>query len=104
MLWRPTFREHRMGRIVAVCNQKGGVGKTTTTLNLGASLAASERRVLLVDLDPQANATSGLGVPKNTVERGSYQVLLGAVQPSDCILQTELPTLHLLPANPDLTA
>jgi chromosome partitioning protein len=87
-----------------MCNQKGGVGKTTTTVNLAASLAAAEKRVLVVDLDPQANATSGLGVQKGTVQSGTYQCLLGEAQAPGCVLQTELPALHLLPASADLTA
>jgi len=90
-----------MTRIVALANQKGGVGKTTTAINLGASLAACERKVLLIDLDPQANATSGLGVPKNE-ERSMYSVLLDGRSLSEIIRPTELPTLSLAPSSVDL--
>ncbi len=72
-----TLRSGAMGRVYAIANQKGGVGKTTTSVNLAASLAAAERRVLLVDMDPQGNAGSGLGVNTRAVERGTYDVLLG---------------------------
>jgi chromosome partitioning protein len=90
-----------MSRTVSLANQKGGVGKTTTAINLGASLAACERRVLLVDLDPQANATSGLGLNKN--ERNSmYPVLLDGMPIRDVVRPTELPTLFLAPSSVDL--
>lgn len=93
-----------MGIVVAVCNQKGGVGKTTTAVNLGASLAVAEKRVLLVDMDPQGNASSGVGRAPRTVENGSYQVLIGEVSLREAILPTELPYLHVVPASPDLAA
>jgi chromosome partitioning protein len=90
-----------MSRIVALANQKGGVGKTTTAINLGASLAACERTVLLVDLDPQANATSGLGLPKND-QASMYSVLLDGRSLREIIRPTELPTLSLAPSSVDL--
>lgn len=90
-----------MTRIVALANQKGGVGKTTTAINLGASLAACERKVLLVDLDPQANATSGLGMPKNQ-EPSMYSVLLDGMSLREAIVWTELPSLHIVPSSVDL--
>lgn len=90
-----------MTRIVALANQKGGVGKTTTAINLGASLAACERKVLLVDLDPQANATSGLGLPKDE-ERSMYSVLLDGRPLRDIIRPTDLPALSLAPSSVDL--
>lgn len=90
-----------MARILALANQKGGVGKTTTAINLAASLAAAEKRVLLVDIDPQANATSGLGLPKETP--GSiYPVLLGQARLEDTIRETELQFLSVVPSTPDL--
>ncbi len=91
-----------MGRIIAIANQKGGVGKTTTAVNLGASLAASERRVLVVDMDPQGNATSGLGLDKQEVHPGIYDALIGEVPLSAAIHHTELAYLDLVPANRDL--
>jgi chromosome partitioning protein len=90
-----------MAKIVSLANQKGGVGKTTTAINLGASVAACERRVLLVDLDPQANATSGLGVGKNE-ERSMYPVLVEGMPMRDIIRPTELATLSLAPSSVDL--
>ncbi|HYS55147.1 MAG TPA: AAA family ATPase [Thermoanaerobaculia bacterium] len=90
-----------MRRIVALANQKGGVGKTTTAINLGASLAACERKVLLIDLDPQANATSGIGLPKNEPD-SMYAVLLDGISLRSVIRPTELPTLSLAPSSVDL--
>jgi len=85
-----------MTKIVALANQKGGVGKTTTAINLGASVAACERKVLIVDLDPQANATSGVGFSKNE-EASMYPVLVDGAPLRDIVRQTELPTLSLAP-------
>jgi len=92
-----------MTRIVALANQKGGVGKTTTAINLGASLAACERRVLIVDLDPQANATSGLGLSKNE-SKSMYPVLVDGMALGDIILPTAIPTLFIAPSSVDLVA
>jgi chromosome partitioning protein len=93
-----------MGRIVAIANQKGGVGKTTTAINLAASLAVAEQRVLLVDLDPQGNASSGVGHPPRTVDRGTYHVLIDGVPISQVTLRTELGQLDLAASSPDLAA
>ncbi len=91
-----------MARILAISNQKGGVGKTTTAINLSAALATRGARVLLVDLDPQANATSGLGVPRDGLEAGIYDVLLEACPAAEAIRPDVVPGLDLLPATRDL--
>lgn len=91
-----------MGRILAIVNQKGGVGKTTTAVNLASSLARRGRRVILIDLDPQANATSGLGLEHTTLARGSYQALTGAADWAEVAVPTVEPNLTLVPATADL--
>ncbi len=101
---RARYTARPMSIVLAIANQKGGVGKTTTAVNLAACLAVAEQRVLLVDMDSQGNASSGVGHPKAKVARGTYDVLLGDASLRDVILETELPTLSLVPATPDLAA
>lgn len=89
--------------IIAISNQKGGEGKTTTAVNLAASLAAAERRVLLIDLDPQGNATSSVGYARDEVGAGTYEFLVGGATLEQVVKQTELATLQVIPASTDLT-
>lgn len=91
-----------MGHIFCIANQKGGVGKTTTAVNLSASLAAAEKACLLIDCDPQGNATTGLGIEKSDLEIGLYDLLLGNVSQEDVITKTGLPKLHLIGATTEL--
>jgi chromosome partitioning protein len=93
-----------MKRVIAVANQKGGVGKTTTAVNLAASLAATRRRVLLMDLDPQGNATMGSGIDKSQLARGTLEVLLGEAELTSALCSVEPGGFALLPANQDLTS
>ncbi|MCT8340894.1 ParA family protein [Luteirhabdus pelagi] len=93
-----------MGKIIAIANQKGGVGKTTTSVNLAASLGVLEKKVLLIDADPQANATSGLGIDVEEVEKGTYQILEHTISAKEAIMSTNSPNLDVIPAHIDLVA
>ncbi|MBW2616006.1 MAG: AAA family ATPase, partial [Deltaproteobacteria bacterium] len=87
-----------MGQIISISNQKGGVGKTTTAVNLSSSLAAAEKTCLLIDCDPQGNATTGLGIDRSGLEKGVFDMLLGDVSDNEVITETALSRLHLIGA------
>lgn len=95
-------RDQVLAKIITIVNQKGGVGKTTTAVNLGSGLALAEKRTLLIDLDPQGNATTGLGIDKGGLERTVYHVLLEGVPASEVVVSSMLPFLHLIPSDIDL--
>jgi len=93
-----------MGKIIAITNQKGGVGKTTTSINLSAALADKNKKVLVVDADPQGNTTSGFGIDKNSLENTIYELILGDCTINDCILKDIMPGISMIPSNVNLAA
>jgi chromosome partitioning protein len=95
--------EPKRPRVLALANQKGGVGKTTTAINLGTALAAISQRVLIIDLDPQGNASTGLGIDRKNRARSTYDVLMGEAKLADIVIETAVPRLHIAPSTMDLS-
>ena len=93
-----------MGKIIAIANQKGGVGKTTTAINLSACIAQLGKKVLVIDIDPQGNTTSGYGIEKNELENTIYELLLGDCSVQDCILKDVVKNVSIIPSNVNLAA
>ena len=93
-----------MGKTIAIANQKGGVGKTTTSINLSACLAEKGKRVLLIDADPQGNTTSGFGIDKNNLENTIYELMLGECSISDCVMKNQVGNVSVVPSNVNLAA
>ena len=93
-----------MGRVIAIANQKGGVGKTTTSINLTATLAEQGKKVLVIDIDPQGNTTSGFGIDKNDLDETIYELILGECSINDCIIKDVMPNISVLPSNVNLAA
>ena len=96
-------KEVKLGKTISICNQKGGVGKTTTAINLSAYLAAAGKRVLIIDIDPQANATSGIGVSKQSIQKSIYNVLIDNTRLEHVVLNTSVKNMFLAPADLHLT-